>query len=222
MKSRLTKVLCLVMCALLLVTGSVFLTLAFLSDTSDTVINTFTVGNVTITLDEAKVDLYGEAIPGADRVTANDYKLIPGQTYTKDPVITVKKDSEPAYVYLGLAIDPAVAAVIDGSGNQSITSQLTANGWIRLKTGGTDAVWADSTDNYTTYEIYYKENAVDASDGDETVKTFETFKVKTDPSDAQLNAAKDKTIKVKAFAVQSDNTEGHENAWNSAFHQAND
>lgn len=216
MKSRLTKVLCLVMCALLLVTGSVFLTLAFLSSTSETVTNTFTVGNVTITLDEAKVDLYGVEEEGADRVTANDYKLIPGQTYKKDPVITVKEGSEPAYVYLGLAIDPAVAAVIDGS----IASQLATNGWLRLQTGGTDTVWTDSDD--TTYDIYYKANAVDASDGDETVKTFETFKVITDPSDAKLNAANAKTIKVKAFAVQSANTDSVEAAWLSAFPQVND
>ena len=215
MKSRLTKVLCLVMCALLLITGSVFLTLAFLSDTTETVINTFTVGNVSIDLDEAKVDLYGEPVPGADRVKANDYKLIPGQEYTKDPVITVKEGSEPAYVYLGLAIDSEVAAVID----TSIADQLAAEGWLPLKIGGNAAVWTDAS---TSYNIYYKEQHVDARNAAVKVKTFESFSVLDDPTDQELADAANKTIKVKAFAVQSDNTDGHENAWKSAFPQSND
>ena len=217
MKSRLTKVLCLVMCALLLITGSVFLTLAFLSDTTETVINTFTVGNVSIDLDEAKVDLYGEPEDGADRVKANDYKLIPGEEYTKDPVITVNEGSEPAYVYLGLAIDQNVAAVID----TSIADQLATEGWLPLTIDSTGAVWTDSTDS-TLYNIYYKAEPVDARNAAVEVKTFKSFSVLDNPTDQQLENAAGKTIKVKAFAVQSDNTTGHVNAWNSAFPQSND
>lgn len=222
MKSRLTKVLCLVMCALLLITGSVFLTLAFLSDTTETVINTFTVGNVSIELNEAKVDLYGEPVPNADRVTKNDYKLIPGEEYTKDPVITVKEGSEPAYVYLGLAIDSKVAAVIDTSiADHSIADQLAAKGWHRLTIEGSDAFWTDSNDGSTSYNIYYKEQPVVALNDDVEVETFKSFRVKDNPTDQQLEAADGKTIKVKAFAVQSYNTDGHENAWKSAFSQSN-
>ena len=51
-------------CALLLVAAGVFGTLAYLTGT-DTVNNTFTVGNVKITLDEAKVTTGGYQQQGA-------------------------------------------------------------------------------------------------------------------------------------------------------------
>ena len=76
-------------CALLLVAAGVFGTLAYLTGT-DTVNNTITVGNVKITLDEAKVTTDGTPVEGADRVKANEYHLLPGHTYTKDPTVTVK------------------------------------------------------------------------------------------------------------------------------------
>lgn len=43
-----------------------------------------------------------------------------------------------------------------------------------------------------------------------------------EPTDDQLDDANAKTIKVKAFAVQSANTEGHADAWGSAFPASND
>ena len=64
-----TKVLALMLCAVLLVTATVAGTLAYLTS-SDTVENTFTVGSVTITLDEACVNEYGEpikTIPGTSK-----------------------------------------------------------------------------------------------------------------------------------------------------------
>lgn len=103
MKTK-TKALLITMCAALLVVATVFTTLAFLTDT-ESAVNTFTVGNVQIDLDEAKVDLYGnqeytdeaQSIK-ADRVKANDYKLIPNHTYLKDPTAYVKAGSEDCYV----------------------------------------------------------------------------------------------------------------------------
>ena len=59
---------------------AVGMTIAYLTST-DEVVNTFTVGNVQIKLDEADVDEYGvpQGSP-APRVSRNDYKLIPGHT----------------------------------------------------------------------------------------------------------------------------------------------
>ena len=87
MKTR-SKALLLTLCAVLLVTASVLGTMAYLTST-DEVQNTFTVGQVKITLDEAKVTTDGEPVEGAARVTENSYKLMPGHTYTKDPTIHV-------------------------------------------------------------------------------------------------------------------------------------
>lgn len=102
-KKNLVACLCVAL-AVLTIAGT---TLAYLTS-QDTVTNTFTVGNVKITLDEAEVDAAGKPInkegavvtdlAAANRVTGNSYKLIPGHTYTKDPTVTVKAGSEESYV----------------------------------------------------------------------------------------------------------------------------
>ena len=91
MKSK-KKVFMTVLCAAALVVASVLGTMAFLTS-KDKVNNTFTVGNVAITLDEAKVTDAGNPVEGADRVKANIYKLIPGHEYTKDPTVHVTANS---------------------------------------------------------------------------------------------------------------------------------
>ena len=100
MKKMKTVLLCISM--VILVFASVMGTLAYLSDT-DGVVNTFTVGKVVITLDEADVDENGVVV-GNDRVKANEYHLIPGGTYVKDPTLTVKKGSEASYVRMLVTI----------------------------------------------------------------------------------------------------------------------
>lgn len=95
-------------CALLLIAAGVFGTLAYLTGT-DTVNNTFTVGNVKITLDEAKVTTDGTPVEGADRVTANEYHLLPGHTYTKDPTVTVEEGSDLSYVRMKVTFNNAKA-----------------------------------------------------------------------------------------------------------------
>ncbi len=77
--------------------------MAFLTDTKN-VVNTFSVGNVHIKLDEAKVDTAGVA-QGTDRTeTGNDFHLLPGHEYTKDPTVTVLGTSEDCYVRMFVTI----------------------------------------------------------------------------------------------------------------------
>lgn len=90
------KTLLLLMCAVLLVGASAFGTLAYLTD-SESVTNTFSVGSVGIQLDEADVKLDG-TLDTNDRVDANDYHLLPGHTYIKDPTVTVDAKSEESYI----------------------------------------------------------------------------------------------------------------------------
>lgn len=59
-------------------------TLAWLTATTDEVTNTFTVGDIDITLDE----------------TTSDYKMIPGYTIAKDPKVTVAANSEKCYLFV--------------------------------------------------------------------------------------------------------------------------
>lgn len=86
---KLKKALLLVLCAVLLVAASVMGTVAYLQDSTDAVVNTFTVGEVQITLTETPND--------GDEWTA---KLIPGKEYTKDPVVTVLGGSEDCWLFI--------------------------------------------------------------------------------------------------------------------------
>ena len=110
-----TKALLMSLCAVLLVAASVLGTMAYLTDSKD-VKNTFTVGNVAIKLDEAKVDDMGNLVKNQDgtlvnRVTENDYKLLPGHTYVKDPTVTVLKPSVASYVRMKVTFNKASALI---------------------------------------------------------------------------------------------------------------
>ena len=74
------------LCVTLVALAAIGATFAYLTD-SKTVNNTFTMGNVKITLDESKVDESGKVVEGADRVTANSYGIYPGLVVTKDPTV---------------------------------------------------------------------------------------------------------------------------------------
>lgn len=110
-----TKALLMSLCAVLLVAASVLGTMAYLTDSKD-VKNTFTVGNVAIKLDEAKVDENGTQVVDKDgnpvaRVTENKYKLLPGHTYVKDPTVTVLKPSVASYVRMKVTFNKASALI---------------------------------------------------------------------------------------------------------------
>lgn len=75
------------------VTCTIGVTLAWLVDTSENVVNTFTVGNIEIDLNETDTD-------NDDNTKANSYKVVPGATVVKDPKVTVKANSENCWVYV--------------------------------------------------------------------------------------------------------------------------
>lgn len=69
------------LCVTLVALAAIGATFAYLTDTK-TVNNTFTMGNVKITLDETNVN-----DPEGDRVTSNTYNVYPGAVVTKDPIV---------------------------------------------------------------------------------------------------------------------------------------
>lgn len=114
---KVRKAILLALCAVLLVGASVAGTLAYLTSQTKTLTNTFTVGKVEITLTEAKTDAYGQKVneqgnpdsaegndevrlDGSEGRKGNSYVLVPGQTYHKDPTLTVKQGSEDCIVFV--------------------------------------------------------------------------------------------------------------------------
>ena len=93
------KALLLVLCAILLVAGSIMGTLAYLTSTDD-VTNTFTAGNVTIKLEEYEVNSQ-TGLKTSDVVTGlTDLELVPGREIQKNPFITVDGSSETCYLFV--------------------------------------------------------------------------------------------------------------------------
>lgn len=209
MKAR-SKALLLALCAVLLVAATIFGTMAYLTST-DTVTNTFTVGKVNIKLDEAKANPDGSLVANADRVKANEYKLLPGHTYNKDPMVTVLSGSESSYVKMTVTFSKAneLDAIFapDGANLTSIFNGYDAANWTYK--GNTK----DAAANTRTYEFWYKE-AVAAPNGDVALDAlFDSIIVPGEITGAQLATIVDMTITVNAYAIQADGFADAAAAW---------
>ena len=207
------------LCAGTLVVGSVAGTMAYLTST-DEVVNTFTVGNVAITLDETDVDING-AQDGTTRVTENQYKLVPGHTYIKDPKIHVAPDSEDCYLFV------KVKNEIDQiEGGTTVAQQMANNSWVVVSE-------AQPQPGETVY-VYTKNNALAVVKANEAkdVDVFSNFTIKGDTTKETLASyapVKDetgavsshKTITVTAYAIQADGFGGKTAAqiWSAANFQ---
>lgn len=212
MKTR-SKALLLTLCAVLLVAATIFGTMAYLTST-DTVTNTFTVGKVNIKLDEAKANSDGTLVEGAERVKANSYKLLPGHTYSKDPMVTVLSGSESSYVKMTVTFSKAneLDAIFapDGANLTSIFNGYDAANWIAK--GNTKGA-----DNTRTYEFWYKE-AVAAPTADVALDAlFKSITVPGEITNEQLATIEGMTITVNAYAIQADGFADAAAAW-EAFH----
>ena len=210
MKSK-KKVFVTVLCAVLLVAASVLGTMAYLTY-NDEVVNTFTVGNVQIKLDEAKANTDGSLSDnGATRVKANSYKLLPGHTYNKDPMVTVLKGSESSYVKMTVTFTKAAQldAIFapNGADMTSIFNGYDNSNWIYK--GNTE----NATENTRTYEFWYKET-VAAPDGDVALDAlFDSITVPGTITNAQLATIEGMTITVNGYAIQADGFANAEAAW---------
>lgn len=207
-----SKVLLTLACAVLLVAASVMGTLAYLTSTSE-VTNTFSVGQVSIKLDEAKANSDGTLVENADRVQKNDYKLMPGHTYNKDPRVTVLKGSEKSYIKMTVTF--SMAKELDdifapnGADMRSIFVGYDEANWIcKSNTEDADA-------NTRTYEFWYKET-VDAPNADVALDAlFDQITVPGNINNAQLKTIEGMTITVNAYAIQADGFKTADDAWDA-------
>lgn len=186
-------------------------TIAYLTST-DKVENTFTVGKVNIVLDEAKANTDGTLVEGAKRVQANEYHLLPGHTYNKDPMVTVKGGSEDCYVKMTVTFTNAkeLDAIFASEGGADMTS---------IFKGYSDANWIaknitkDETANTRTYEFWYKEK-VESSAGDNALDAlFDQIVVPGEITKEQLATIEGMKIIVNAYAVQADGFKDAAEAW---------
>ena len=169
-RKKTKKIVSVIIAALaIIITGGV---IAYLTDT-DTATNTFTVGSVSIELQEANWN------------STNAQNVTPGQVINKDPAIE-NTGNNSAYVYLKVE-EPIVALATTGTA--SLISYTKNSGWTQLSTNTSGGV-------KTT--VFYYNNPLAA--GATTSKLFNSVTI-ADFDQATVTGSKN--VVVTAYAIQS-------------------
>ena len=157
-------------------------TLAWLTDKTDPVVNTFTVGDINIELTE----------------TTTNYKMVPGNTISKDPKVTVKANSEKCWLFVK----------VDKSANYGdfLEDYKMAAGWTALD--GQDGVYYQVVDASTANQVFEVLN-----NNQVTVKDTVT---KAQMEGIKNNTTAAPTLTFTAYAVQFDNVASAADAWAKA------
>lgn len=185
-----SKTFALVVVMMLVIGCTIGGTIAWLTAGTDPVVNTFTVGDINITLTE----------------TTTDYKMVPGNTIAKDPKVTVKAGSEACWLFV--KVDESTN--LDDFITYTVDSNWTAgNGTGEGKNGVPVGVYYREVGSLTA------EDAVDQvfsvlKDDQVTVKDTVT---KTMMNELQQENATQPTLTFTAYAVQKDNIDTAAIAW---------
>lgn len=180
MKKNVNKVILTVLAVVLVFGCGVGATLAWLQDTTDPVVNTFTEGKVDI-------DLYETPVNGGTN-KANTYKMVPGDALSKDPTVEVLAVSEACWLFVKIE----KTANVD-----TFLSYAIADGWNRLQ---------DANGNNVD-GVYYREVA-DTNDLQKfAVLKDNKVTVKKDVEMSHMNALNGNYPKLTftAYAIQSAN-----------------
>ncbi len=158
-------------------------TLAWLTDKTDPVKNTFTVGDINIELKE----------------TTTNYKMVPGNTITKDPKVTVKANSEACWLFVK----------VEKSNNfDGFMTYTMADGWTQL----VDA------DGKAVNGVFYREVTATTADTSFSVLSGDQVRVLGTVTKTQMENIKNggiaaPTLTFTAYAVQKDNVADAATAW---------
>lgn len=160
-------------------------TLAWLTDKTDPVVNTFTVGDVNIDLAEN---------------TGTNYKIVPGVDIDKDPTVTVEAGSEACYLFIKVD-ESNWPDFKEADGTTRKVNYAIASGWTALE-GQTNVYYrvidAETANTGVSYTVL-ADNTITVSDN--LTKT-ELDTVTTVP-----------TLTFTAYAVQSAGINSATDAW---------
>lgn len=188
MKKRIKQVFLLWCSLMLLVTSYTNGTLAWLFDTTDPVVNTFTYGDINITLSETD--------DGDNDLLNNLYEMIPNTKINKDPVVTVLKGSEDCYLYVEIK---------ESENFDDFMTYEIEEGWSLL--GGFEGIY---------YREVSSEDVSENDFGYSVLKGDEVF-VKAEVTKQQLEVLTKETyptLKIKAYAIQKASMNDAIDAWN--------
>jgi len=235
------KTLAMLLSAIMVITTAAFGTIAYLTDTAE-VTNKFTVGNVSIKVEETDVNENGKPVDSEGneidpenpdqqpvrKEEGNTYHLLPGLTYTKDPTLTVEAGSEEAYVRMIVTIthiDKVRSAL-----GQDFLPQNHVTGWdpavwpcVSVKdvteTVKDPVTQQDVTLQSAVYEFRYPSTV--SGLGDDTTPAadqeleplFTAFTVPAELTGAQLAELAQMEIRVEGYAIQASGFATADEAW---------
>lgn len=205
-------------------------TLAYFTDKTEAIVNTFTVGKVNISLTEEEEDDWK-----VDEATNKPKTvLMPGGEYKKTPVIKVENDSQDAYVFATITLDhasdfitavlnlrnnPTEAAAVIGEGVDVSDVNALFTALLPKFVGGFDMdtweiVTTNMSDNAVTFVIADKTGSHKA--GDE-ITIFESIKLPEELSEKTFAGTdfEGATITVMAGAIQAEGFEDYAEAGNA-------
>lgn len=164
-------------------------TVAWLVSKPDPIVNVFTVGNINAELAE----------------TATAFKIVPGVDIDKDPVATVKANSEDCYLFMQPTEEnwPKFKTTEAGSTTRKVEYEI-ADGWIELT---------------PLHGVYYRE--VNKNDKDQVFHVLKNDKVTVsstltkEEADA-IQKAEAPKLTVAVYAVQKEGMGSAAEAWAAA------
>lgn len=116
-----------IVAVLLLVAGLVSGTLAWLTDQSNQIVNTFTTSDITVEISETK------GTPVTGQKDTYKFKMIPGYTLEKDPKVTVKAGSVECWLFVQIT---ETNNTLSGNRGKYITYEIdTSAGWTEVDDG---------------------------------------------------------------------------------------
>lgn len=184
------KTIVLIMSIALVACLSIGATLAFLSAKSSELVNTFTVGNIAMKLDEAKVS-DNQVIDGRTD-SGNSYRIYDSAVLPKDPTVTINAKSENCYVFMSCVVSDNI---------KDIASMNIGNNWILVK----DNLYVYSKDGKTPSIVNY-------SDSETKLPSLFTNVKIADNCDWQNIPITGESIKVKSLAYQSNDSSTYDAA----------
>lgn len=202
-QSKGTKIVVLMLAMMLVFGCAMGGTLAYLMTSSGPVTNTFTVGDINIELWEHDLDDEGDPTDDTIAANADDYKILPGTHQTKDPFVTVKKDSEACWVFVKIVEKNNYLFTEDENGNKTYTTTpyiqwAIDSDWTEVSKGTPGAA-------EVTY-IYGR--AMSAVDDDTNINILKNKIVEYDEdlTKTQLNAldGTKPVLEFTAYAVQAE------------------
>ena len=196
MKKTLRKILPVLALVLVVAVASVGGTLAWLKVETAPVVNTFTVGDINITLTETKGTVKSDG--------KHEFKIIPGVDIEKDPKVTVKANSEACWLFVKVE----EANWPDFKEADTTTRKVKhdiADGWTKLT--GVNGV----------NNVYYREVNATTADTDFAVLKDNKVTVSENLTKAEANAiTASPTLTFTAYAVQKDGFQTAADAWTEA------